>query len=104
MKFLLLFCFLCSLAAGGVDFLRLKPDFSRSDWRELLIPSGAGEPSVRGNALELPPGSLLATQRFPLVKGEIKIKAGVLPCRQQARRAAGGGRGLRSGLPRSGEQ
>ena len=33
MKFLLLFCFLCSLAAGGVDFLRLKPDFSRSDWR-----------------------------------------------------------------------
>ena len=77
MKFLLLFCFLCSLAAGGVDFLRLKPDFSRSDWRELLIPSGAGEPSVRGNALELPPGSLLATQRFPLVKGEIKIKAGV---------------------------
>ena len=77
MKFLLLFCFLFSLAAGGVDFLRLKPDFSRSDWRELLMPSGTGEPSVRGNALELPPGALLATQRFPLVKGEIKIKAGV---------------------------
>lgn len=71
---ILLISLLLPTMSQAADLLRLRPDFSRSDWQELLIPGGARHPEARGNSLEFFPGSTAVSQRFPLTAGTIQIK------------------------------
>ena len=69
----LLCLFVCTIVPAA-DLIRLRPDFSRNDWPELLIPSENPAPSIRDRQLELPPGSAVRTPRLPLTEGTLRVR------------------------------